>query len=333
MKTQVSKCMLMAILLIASFKVKSQFVADFENLSLSPNSYWNGSNLSGGFTSGDVYFYNDYDTTWGAWNGFSYSNIIDSTTAGITNQYAARTAAGYNSSTNYVVGNCYGNTRLKLITTALLAGVQVTGFYVTNSTYAAISMRDGDSFSKKFGGTSGNDPDWFKLSIIGYKNGTILPDTISFYLADYRFADSTQDYIVKTWEWIDLSPLGNVNVDSLFFGLSSSDTGSFGMNTPAYFCMDNFTTSIPFSIAENKKDASFVLYPNPAEDLITINFVDSREEEVNMKIMDIVGKIVYNVNVNSSNSLNLNIADLKRGIYFLNVLGNTNNYSQKFIKK
>ena len=57
-----------------------------------------------------------------------------------------------------------------------------------------------------------------------------------FYLADYRSTDSAHDYIVDDWTWVDLSGLGTV--DRIEFTLSSSDVGSFGMNTPAYFAMD-----------------------------------------------------------------------------------------------
>ena len=41
------------------------------------------------------------------------------------------------------------------------------------------------------------------------------------------------------WEWVDLSSLGTVA--GLEFDLSSSDTGPSGMNTPAYFAMDDLT--------------------------------------------------------------------------------------------
>jgi hypothetical protein len=34
-------------------------------------------------------------------------------------------------------------------------------------------MRDGDGFGKKFGGTTGMDPDWFKLTIKGYSGGAL----------------------------------------------------------------------------------------------------------------------------------------------------------------
>jgi hypothetical protein len=71
---------------------------------------------------------------------------------------------------------------------------------------------------------------------------------VHFYLADYRFEDNAEDYIVKTWEWFDLSSLGRA--DSLMCTLGSSDTGMFGMNTPAYFCVDNLTIKTTGYIAE-----------------------------------------------------------------------------------
>ena len=61
----------------------------------------------------------------------------------------------------------------------------ITGVLVTNSTYAAISMRDGDQFAKKFGGESGDDPDFFRLVAHGYKDGS-LTDSVEFFLADYQ---------------------------------------------------------------------------------------------------------------------------------------------------
>jgi hypothetical protein len=102
-------------------------------------------------------------------------------------------------------------------------------------------MRDGDQFAKKFGGVSGDDADWFKLTVTGWLNGQAKNDTVNFMLADYTFADNSQDYILNEWTWLDLQVLGNV--DSLQFSLSSSDAGQWGMNTPAYFVLDNFTTA------------------------------------------------------------------------------------------
>ncbi len=219
--------------------VTAQTISTFENLSLAPNTFWDGSDQSGGFNSGNAFFTNEYDTTYQIWNGFTYSNMKDSTTAGFLNQNSAITAIGYNGSANYVVANDYGFAKVRISGNA--AGKMLHGVYITNATYTYLSMRDGDVFAKKFGGLNGNDADWLKLSVIGWKSGAPVPSTVEMYLADYRFADNSQDYLLRSWQWLNLQPLGNV--DSIQFLLSSSDTGAFGMNTPAYFAMDDFTTA------------------------------------------------------------------------------------------
>jgi hypothetical protein len=117
-----------------------------------------------------------------------------------------------------------------------------TSIAITNTTYAAISMRDGDGpggFGKKFGGPTGNDPDFFRLTILGRDSANASTGSVVFYLADYRFTDNAQDYIVSQWTTVDLSSLGT-STRSLQFNLESSDNDpNFGMNTPAYFAVDN----------------------------------------------------------------------------------------------
>ena len=64
---------------------------------------------------------------------------------------------------------------------------------------------------------------------------------MDFYLADFRFADNSLDYIVRDWRFVDLSGLGVVS--RLEFDLASSDSGAFGINTPAYFAMDSLAAN------------------------------------------------------------------------------------------
>ena len=225
-------------LLAAFVSANAQNVATFENIQLEAGSWWNGSNGSGGFSSGGFYFPNEYNFDWASWSGFSVSNMKDSVTAGWENQYSAIASEGVNHSTNYAVVYISGELNMQLTDPA-----QLNGFYVTNATYPYLSMKNGDSFSKKFGGVDGTDPDFFKLIISGtdiYGNDT---GDVEFYLADFTSADSTKDYIVNTWKWVDLSSLGVVT--SLKFSLESSDVGTWGINTPAYFCIDNFNATSP----------------------------------------------------------------------------------------
>jgi len=250
--------LLMCATLMASF-LFAQTVSTFENLTLATDTFWDGSDLTGSFTSGNAQFLNDYSTSFMSWSGFVYSNKKDTATAGYGNQYSAVTGGGYSNSANYVVADDYGNAKVKLTGSAV--GKPVIGFYVTNTTYTYLSMKNGDQFAKKFGGASGADEDWFMLRAIGWLNGALKQQSVDFYLADYRFADSTQDYIVRNWTWLDLQALGDV--DSLQFLLTSSDTAFGFMNTPAYFAMDNFTTSDQTNVA-----------PVAADDFVTTTYLN-----------------------------------------------------------
>lgn len=217
--------------------------ADFEDLTLAPDLYWNGSDESGGFQSGSFYFNNNYDVSFASWDGWGYSNMTDTTTPGYDNQYSAYTGGGLGGSSNYGVSYVpldwmggYDPIPSSLSITDTTAGYQVAGAWFTNTTYAALAMQDGDGFSKKFGGVTGDDEDWFLLTIIGKDTSDQTTGTVDFYLADFTFADNSQDYIVDEWTWVDLTSLDDVV--ALEFSLSSSDTGQFGMNTPGYFAMD-----------------------------------------------------------------------------------------------
>ncbi len=211
-------------------------IATFENLKLPPQSYWNGSDNSGGFASGGAYFKNSYYRAdlyeW--WDGFAYSNRTDKLTQGMDGQYTAIAGRGQGKSQTYGIGYV-GWQQLPTMT---LSTVQVLrGLYVTNDNFTYYAMRDGTMFSDRFGGATGEESDWLKLSIKGKDVAGNVTGTVHFYLADFQSIDNSQDYIVNTWRFIDLTSLGEVK--TLEFTLTSSDTDPvMGMNTPAYFCID-----------------------------------------------------------------------------------------------
>jgi len=218
-------------------------IANFDDLSLADESYWNGSDGSGGFVSGAAHFNNNYDDVWGSWDGFAYSNITDTAAEGWGAQFNSITGAGQGGSANYGIG--YVGWAGPPTVTLNSAGI-VDGLHITNTNYAYYSMLKGDSFAKSFGGASGDDEDWFMLTITGKDGGGAEVGAVDFYLADYRFADNSLDYIVDTWTYVNLSPLGAVK--SLEFALGSSDVGVYGMNTPASFAVDSFVPE-PATIA------------------------------------------------------------------------------------
>ena len=205
--------------------------------------YWNGSNSSGGFSENGATFLNSYNTLYDSWDGFAYSNTTDVTTGSYLN-YSALPGSGADGSSNYALGyfSQFGPAAPPTIQFSGARSLLGASVDITNATYAGIDMRVGSGYSKKFGGPSGNDPDWFKVTIQGHL-GLTAGTSVEFYLADFRFADNSLDYIVDTWKNLDLSPLGTV--DKLTFSMDSSDKAFGFLNTPSYFALDNLDTGLP----------------------------------------------------------------------------------------
>jgi hypothetical protein len=210
-------------------------LADLEDLGLALDAHYAGEDGAGGFTSGPLRFLNAYDPQYGAWSGFAASTMRDTTTPGWDNQYSAIPGEGSEGTPAYAVGYTgMGPARLELATGAG-AEAHFAGLWVTHTTYAYLSMRDGDAFAKKFGGTSGDEPDWFRLTIRGQDAAGGPTGSLEVYLADFR-GPAAEDHLVADWRWVDLSGLGASH--AMEFALDSSDLGEYGMNTPAYFALD-----------------------------------------------------------------------------------------------
>lgn len=335
--------MLIAFAGCSTITANAQQVATFDNLALAPNSYWNGSTVKINpldttktdttFLNGDGIFPNTYYRKgYKYWkSGWAYSNLKDVITPGVLyNSYAG---GGYNSD-NYAIGQQNSVIRL----TPGASTVPVYGVYVTNGTYAGLSMKNGDQYARKFGDTTGTHsglpqgsyPDWFKLTIKGFKGGVLKADSVDFYLADYRFSNNNEDYIVNTWQFVNLIKLGEV--DSLIFKLSSSDVGMFGMNTPAFFCIDNLTTQPVMGIATADK-AILKVYPNPVSEILTIDLSDQIIDENSMlEVVDVSGRKLQQLTISSSVS-HLPVSTYQSGIYFISLKTHDAIIKAKFIKE
>lgn len=255
---------------------------DFDDLTFTSGNYWNGSTAAlqgyeSSFISGPVTLNNHYTLSdWGygitgSFTGWALSGVSDRETPGYINQYAAIPGSGSAGSEQYAL--CYnsrGSDTLHLDKPYYAERIDLT-----NGTYPYWSMRNGDAFAKKFGGESGDDPDYFKLTISGYLDGQ-LTGSVDFYLADYRFENNDLDYILDEWQTVDLSTVGQV--DQLVFSLNSSDMGDWGMNTPAYFFMDQLILSHTSGAGHDLAWAACHLYPNPAVDQVTIESVHTLQE-------------------------------------------------------
>jgi len=291
-------------------------------------------------TDGDTIYYNDgynmelsWDSGFGSFSGWSVSNMADVTTPGWGNQFSAITGVAHTGSVQY--GVCYAsswsNNRMFF---QFVDEPWWSGMYVTNTTYAYFSMLNGDSFAKKFGedtsatgvidGTNGED--WFLLTIYSLGLDSLYTgDSVNFYLADYRFPLDADDYIIDTWEWVDLSSLGQSY--GLDFVLTSSDTtGGFGMNTPAYFAADYIDGGF-VSISEFE-ESGLELFPNPSDNKLTIWL----EHDALVELYDLSGKRLRSANEKAGN-LQWDLSDLDAGMYTIIARYGSSIVSERLIKQ
>lgn len=181
-----------------------------------------------------VYYYD--------WGGFCPSRSTDTddyTRSGnwIDHQWSAITGVGIEGLANYMVGFCSATetaadaaTSTQVVIRSEKGTFRPYAVFVTNTTYGYYSMLNGSAFNRKFG-----KGDWCKLNFTAV-TGNQAGVTKSVYLADFRSESNAG--ILDRWQSVSLEELGEC--DRVVVTMESSDTGEWGMNNPAYFCLGAF---------------------------------------------------------------------------------------------
>lgn len=252
-------------LLCGASILTAQNVVDFEELSLEPESHWNGSDGSGQFSSAYLKFYNSF-TDWGggafSWDGFAYTNETDESTFSFTNDYSSASGQGVWGSQNYAVSYIMGDwmndyepipSKIKLNPETMPE--EISGMFISLNTYSSLYMADNNFYS------SGSH--WLKLHIVAYNTTSWYATNADVMLSDYRFENSELDYKITDWTYVDLT--WAEGTDSLLFYIYSSDIGEYGTNTPTYFCIDNFGEDCPTGIPQLQTEIKTDYYINSEE--------------------------------------------------------------------
>lgn len=218
---------------------------------LAPNSHWADTYNDNSNLTAQVFKFS-HRTGWGGtyWDGFTLSNHADNNdyTADGTwyiNQWGAMPKGGVNGEgSNFIIGywDQFGDPFVNNVTStsnyiSFTDGKKYkpAGVFVSNAPWTYYSVLNGDMFSRKFA-----QGDYLKLIATGYDADSVtVTGTTEFYLADYRSSNPTQWKLYDTWQWMDLSSLGNVSF--IRFTMESTDIGAWGINTPTYFLLDKLT--------------------------------------------------------------------------------------------
>lgn len=316
--------LLFLVALLFTISVNSQDVVDFEELTLSPESHWNGSDLSGSFTSKYLTFYNSYDTACSSWMGWAYTNETDNTTYDWNNCFSSAYGSGENNSENYAVsfiGSDWMNNYEQIPSIISINKSEISSQIASMSMSVCLNANaylyiTNDDFYQ-----NNNHYLMMKISAVNSETGNSSSQNI--YLADFR-AETTEPFAVNNWKTIDMT--WAIDYDSLVFTFESSDSGDYGINTPAYFCLDNFTYNTSVFFAEdNFQDLNVYTYDN--------NLIINNSHIINkIEIYDILGK-KQNEKVLNNYSAEYNISNFPEGFYFVRVYSAGQSVSKKIIKR
>jgi len=141
-------------------------------------------------------------------------------------------------------------------------------------------------------------------------------------LADFRM---NRMFLNKNWTYF-IGAGFKKNIVRMEFQLESTDMGTFGMNTPEYFCLDNLF-EYPVESVNHQSSLSLKVYPNPANSYILADVQNAESFE----IIDLNGKqVIENLNPESNR---IDISQLNSGIYCLKLKASGKAYFARFIKK
>lgn len=192
------------------------------------------------FVDAGISFDNYYAS--GYFYAFTLTNKTTVAGTDYTNPYESA-CGGAKSGDNYAVwyDNSYNGGDKVVLTTPSA----ITGFYVTNTTYAANVILNGNAYARALN----QNGDYLKLTVTGYNAEGTATGTVDYNLAEVK--DNVLSY-VKNWRWVDLTSLGDA-VSYVTFAMSGSDSSTYGLNTPSYFCVDDFNGKKPAEDAALEK--------------------------------------------------------------------------------
>ena len=219
-------------------------IATFDDLALEPETAWYGKRESEGhnhrsftYYSGSYSFPCEYAPSILTWGGVAYSNQTKTTFSSLfPDQFNSVVGHGVNGSKNYAVAYAYGQHKVEVRATHAGPAV-IPGTFVTNTAWVKEVTQKGTGMGDE-PHTPFHKGDYLLLIASNSKG-----QSIEFPLVDYRSSNDAEHYVIDSWQWLDLSALGET--ESVIFSMKGTRVAHGGTTIPAYFCLDDFGSEMP----------------------------------------------------------------------------------------
>lgn len=113
------------------------------------------------------------------------------------------------------------------------------------------------------------------------------------------------------------------------------NTASIYFDTNPAIVTNTFNTEFVQTLSTTTFEPNNVaIFPNPATDSFQIRLQNTDENLANITITDVIGKIIKTIKAPIDNQMNIDVADLSQGVYFVEITtGNNLKQVKKLIKE
>ncbi|MBV6484666.1 MAG: hypothetical protein KFKLKKLM_01176 [Flavobacteriales bacterium] len=159
-------------------------------------------------------------------------------------------------------------------------------------------------------------------------NGGLPEIDSSLYTADNLLPASA--YFINTNKQIgtDIKVGGLLNNDMYSFRVSDNNGSELIISGGPY-------VGLPVGTSEMIDNYDFTVYPNPIKDEFTVEFTNTKQNNLTIEIYSVLGKKVLekHIEISSSNRIfNLNLEDEANGVYFLKIISKNNSLTKQILK-
>ena len=294
---------------------------------------------------------------WGAVSGASNYNVQYKATSSATwiagtSSGTSLAISGLSASTAYefqVKANCStSSSAFSASSSFSTTAIACTDSYeANNSRTAAKTIAVNANITALIG--SSTDKDWFKFTTVaGATNIKVVLSQLPF---DYDLT-----LYNSSGSQLAISQLGGTSTETIIRNTTTAATyyvkvigysGVFSI-TSCYNLIVNASSSTfrsselteftegNVNVEKLNSSTDLLLFPNPAQDFLNLNFIGDENSLAEVTMMDLMGKVIEVKSINTLDGLNsveMSTSHLENGIYILRLTQNDESYVRKFVVK
>jgi len=285
-----------------------------------------------GATSYNVRYKTTAGATWTNTTSATASKAVTGLTAGTAYEWQVQTVCAAGATSSYTTSTNF--------TTTAAGGACVDNYEPNGTSGTAATISAGTTYLELI--ASSTDVDWFKFTTTG--SNTKIKIDLSSLPFDYDVRLYNQSVVQK-----GISENGGTTSEQIIWNTTQAGTRYIKVYgwAGAFSAGDCYDLLVSTSTSNWRTDGSYVemdeydnaivsVFPNPAAgDIVTVDYYSVQEDmNVAVQVYDILGKQVVNSSksvVAGENMIEMNVANLEAGFYFVVISNGKSSYSEKFV--